>query len=232
MLGHSNVERLLGVTYRRALYLLADLKDTKEERLKNTVTALATLREVVTSVRSESTATEIAREIAPALFDEAIERQLTEPLAPMLAGATAALAFLAGLRDSTFLEESISGHLAGAYSDPGDNVAALNGVAVISPELIWRVPELLRAIDALVAGFDEERFVEQLPHLRLAFGALNPNETDEVARLVAARHDADAALQAPVTYGVSEEELAANLALGEKVRVSLRADGLGDWTTP
>jgi hypothetical protein len=136
------------------------------------------------------------------------------------------------VRDADFLVERVRGHLGGAYADAADNVAALNGMVAIAPELLWRVPELLAAIDTLIAGLGDERFVAQLPHLRLAFSALNPRETDEVATRIAARHGADGkALQAPVVYGIGEEELRANLGLSEKVRASLAADGLEDWAT-
>jgi hypothetical protein len=95
-------------------------------------------------------------------------------------------------------------------------------MVAIAPELLWRVPELLGAIDELIAGLGDERFVAQLPHLRLAFSALNPRETDEVVARIAHRHGAGGeALQAPVVYGIGEEELRANLGLSEKVRASL-----------
>ena len=221
MVGGAEVERLMGVAYRRALFLLGCLKDTKAERLKETLAGLATLREVATSAGSETPS------VDPSLFDEAVEHRLDDDLAPALAGAIAALAYLAGLRDAAFLVERVVGHLAGAYANPGDNVAVLNGVAAISPELLWRSPELLAAIDALIAGMDEARFIEQLPHLRLAFAALNPHETDQAATQIAARNGADAgALLAPVTYGVSQEELLANLALSEKIKASLAEDGI------
>lgn len=224
MVGSGEVERLIGVAYRRALFLLGDLKDTKQERLREVLSGLATLREVVNSARQETVS------LDPQLFSEAVERRLNDALAPALAGAVAALAFLSGVRDASLLVECVRGHLCGAYADAADNVAALNGMVAIAPELLWRVPELLAAIDGLMAGLNDERFVAQLPHLRLAFSALNPRETDEVAARIATRHGAGGeALQAPVVYGIGEEELRANLALSEKVRASLAADGLEDW---
>jgi hypothetical protein len=224
MVGSGEVERLMGVAYRRALYLLGDLKNTREERLKDVLSGLATLREVVNSARQETGA------IDADLFNEAVVQRLGDALAPALAGAIAALTFLAGVRDAAFLVERVRGHLDGAYPDAADNVAALNGMVAIAPELLWRVPELLAVIDGLIGGLDDERFIAQLPHLRLAFSALNPRETDEVAARIAARHGAGGeTLQPPVVYGIGEEELRFNLALSERVRASLAADGLQDW---
>jgi hypothetical protein len=226
MVGSSEIERLIGVAYRRALYLLGDLRYTKEQRLRDVLSGLATLREVVSSARQETAS------VDPQLFSETIEQRLSDTLPPALGGAVAALAYLVGVRDASFLVDRVRGHLGGAYTDAADNVAALNGMVAIAPELLWRVTELLTAIDGLIASLDDERFVAQLPHLRLAFSALNPRETDEIAVRIAARHGAAAdALQPPVTYGISEEELTANLALSEKVRASLAADGLEDWAT-
>jgi hypothetical protein len=226
MVGSGEVERLIGIAYRRALYLLGDLKDTKEERLKEVLSGLATLRQVVNSARQETAS------VDPQLFIDVIERRLDDALAPALAGAVAALAYLAGVRDGPFLVQHLRGYLGGAYTDAADNVAALNGMVAIAPELLWRVPELLGAIDALIGGLADERFVAQLPHLRLAFSALNPRETDEVAARIAARHGAGGeALQTPVVYGIGEEELRTNLGLSEKVRASLASDGLQDWAT-
>ena len=225
MVGSGEAERLIGVAYRRALYLLGDLKDTKPERLKEVLSGLATLREVVNSARQETASVDAQ------LFSEAVERRLSDALAPVLAGAVAALAYLAGVRDAGFLVERVRGHLGGAYADAADNVEVLNGMVAIAPELLWRVPQLLGAIDALIAGLADERFVAQLPHLRLAFSALNPRETDEVAARIATRHGAGAEVLQAVVYGIGEEELRANLGLSEKVRASLVADGLEDWAT-
>lgn len=225
MVGSGAVERLMGVAYRRALHLFGDLRDTKEERLKEVLSGLATLREVVNSAHQQTGA------IDAQLFSEAVERRFGDALAPMLAGAVAALAYLCGVRGVGFLVARVRGHLGGAYPDAADNVAALNGMVAIAPELLWRVPELLGVIDDLIAGLGDESFVAQLPHLRLAFSALNPRETDEVAARIATRRGAGTeALQLSVVYGIGEAELRANLALSEKVSASLAGDGLKDWT--
>jgi hypothetical protein len=226
MVGSRDAERLIGIAYRRALHLLENLKDTKEERYRDVLSGLATLREVINSAKGE------VASIDPDLFHEAVERRLNDALAPALAGAIAALAHLSGSRGTDILVDCVRGHMEGAYLSPADNVAALNGMLTIAPELVWRVPELLTAIDGFISKVDEERFTEQLPHLRLAFSKLNPRETDEIAVRLAARHEADAVtLRSPVTYGISENELQANLMLSEKVRASLAADGLADWPT-
>jgi hypothetical protein len=226
MVGDARVERLVGTAYRRSLYLLEGVKDTKEERLRDVLGGLATLREVVGSASGETPA------VDGFLFAQNVERRVAEEMPPVLSGAMAALAYLAGLREAEFLTDRLHGHLTGAYVDPADNIAALNGMVAIAPELVWRVPGLLPAIDSIVAGLEDDRFIALLPHLRLAFAALNPRETDDVAARLAEQHGADAAaLQPPVAYGTCEAELQANLALSQAIRASLEADGLGHWLT-
>ena len=63
--------------------------------------------------------------------------------------------------------------------------------------VLWQVPEAIQSIHQVLRDWDEEHFVRQLPHLRLAFAGLTPRECDQVAHLVAA--EGGAAELAPVT---------------------------------
>ena len=154
----ADVEALLGAAFRRALYLLDNISDTRVERLPQVLEGLATLREVATSAASETTA------IDAGLMNEAVARLTDQPMAPLLAGAIAALAYLAGQRDGAFLVMRVNGGLAGAYLDPADKIAALNGMIAMTRELLRRVPELLDAIDDTISGLDEASFLTGLPH--------------------------------------------------------------------
>ena len=97
----------------------------------------------------------------------------------------------------------------------------------MSRELLWRVPALVEAVDEILALLETDRFTEMLPHLRLAFAALDPRETDRLARAVADQHGVEAgAVAGVVRYDVGAEEVAANLALSERLVEQLRSDGL------
>ncbi|MEQ1695266.1 MAG: DUF5682 family protein [Hyphomicrobiaceae bacterium] len=222
--GAPQVEALIAGAFRRSLYLLDDIATANAERLPQILSALADLREVVQSARDETPAIDAAR------FDEVIERLTGVAMAPVLSGAVAALAYLAGTRDGTFLADRVRGGLNGAYLQPADKIAALNGVIAMARELLWRVPGLIEEIDDSVAGLDDSRFLECLPDLRLGFSALNPREIDEVACRVATRRGAAPdRLTVDVVYDISEDAVAANLALSLALRDQLTADGLSAW---
>ena len=52
-------------------------------------------------------------------------------------------------------------------------------------EAFWQMDELLKRIDALFQRWEDKRFNNALPHLRLAFSGLAPREVDSVAARVA-----------------------------------------------
>ena len=224
LLGAEAVERLIGVAYRRAILLLEHLPETREERLDSVVKALSVLREVVSSAAGET------REVDADLLGDVIRRLTGRDMAPRLSGAVAALAFLMGVSDGDSLIACVRGHLRGGFQNPADSVAALGGMLAVSPEAVWRVDGLLPEMDKTVTAIGDERFIELLPHLRLAFTGLNPKETDRVAATIAALHSQKPeALVSAVSYDIGEAEVAANLRLGQALAASFRADGLGSW---
>ena len=213
------IERLIAAAWRRALFLLPGLANAGEERIAATLDALVVLREVVALARGELSA------IDTTLFDEAVAALLAADLKPALAGAVAALAVLAGRMDEDELGPRLSGELAAAYADPAERVGWLRGVIAVSRELLWRAPGLIEAADAVLAGVDEDGFVALLPHLRLAFAALDPRDIDRLAHEVGARHGVGASALLP-TLDITPHELEANLAADRQVRALLAADGL------
>jgi hypothetical protein len=224
LVGAEAVERLIGIAYRRAVMLLERLPYTREERVESVVSSLGVLREVVSSAAGET------REVDAELIADVLRRLTETDMAPRLAGAVAALAFLMGVRDGESLIACVRGHLKGGFQDPADSVAALGGMLAVSPEAVWRVEGLLPEMDKTVSALDDARFVELLPHLRLAFTGLNPKETDRVAEMIAARHgQAPDLIAGAVNYDIGEDEVTANLRLAQALAASFRADGLEAW---
>lgn len=225
LIGRPELEHLVATAYRRALELARDIDQVKENRQEDVLRAMATLRQVVAAAAGE------ASPIDPELFDQRVEASLDATLPPLLAGAMAALAFLSGRLDAAGLAARVAGLAGGARIDPKDNVAAVRGAAAVAPELLSRVPELVRALDAVIAGMDDQQFIAHLPHLRLAFASLNPRETDAVAAIVAERHGiAPSALAARSSLGISEAELLSGLDLERRLAEGLAEDGLAGWT--
>jgi Family of unknown function (DUF5682) len=213
------LERLIVTAWRRALFLLPGLAQAREERIAATLEAMATLREVV----------ELAGDTLPSvdveLFDEAVERLLDAPLDAALAGAVAALSLLAGRIDEASFAGRLGGELRGAHADPARRIAWLRGVIAISRELLWRVPALVGATDAVLAGLDDDGFVELLPHLRLAFARLDPREIDRLAQAVGERHRVETQALVAV-HDVAARELDDNLRADRAVAAMLATDGL------
>lgn len=210
---------LIATAWRRVIYLLPDLVNAGEERIAATLEAMAVMHEVV------GLAGDAVPMIETALFDEAIGHLLDAPLDPALAGAVAALALLGGRLDDVGFADRLTGELKGAYTDAARRIAWLRGVIAISRELLWRVPQLVDAADQVLEQADDADFLALLPHLRMAFSALDPREIDRLAQLVARRHDGNVA-DLVARHDLSAAELDANLRANGLVRDMLVAEGL------
>lgn len=215
----SPLDHLIGAAWRRMLILLSELADHGEEQVREAVGALADLRGMIELARASEAPIEIA------LFDEALARLQAQPLAPMLAGAVTAFALIDGRSDAAALGERLRGELASGYVDPGERLAFLGGVIAIARELLWAVPEILEALDSIVARADEATFHALLPHLRLALMPLDPREVDRLAEEVAVRVGARPE-QLAVRLDISETELADNFELDRLLGDVLVRDGI------
>ena len=225
--GAQTVERLIGVAYARALYLLPDLRSAREDDLTPYLYALASLREVVTTAGGET------RSVDEALYREAIADLLAGEVPPAIGGALAALAYLSGLIDGEELIRRFGGDLGGAYAEPEDRIAFLRGLVAISREVLWRVPGLAARADAVLEALDEDDFIAMLPHLRLAFAALDPRETDRLAQTLAEHLQvAQTEVTGAVRYDASAEEIQRNLQLSQSLVQQLAADGLDGFLPP
>lgn len=213
------LDHLIVAAWRRVLILLPELADCGEEQIRDAVSALADLRGLIGLARSSETEIEIA------LFDEALARLQTQPLAPMLAGAVTAFALIDGQDDPGALGERLRGELVSGYVDAGERLAFLGGVIAIARELLWTVPEIIAALNDIVAGLDDAAFHALLPHLRLALMPLDPREVDRLAEEVATRIGARPE-QLAVRVEISEAELALNLRLDRELAGVLARDGV------
>ena len=224
VVDRPEVEQLIGAAYRRALALAEDLQDVREDRQPAVLKALVTLRQVVVSASRETQA------IDPDLLDHLVDRALGEPLPPLLAGAMIALGHQCGRIDTGEVVRRMQGHLSSTTRGAADCVAALRGLVAVSPELMTRLPELVHGVDDVVRRLPDAQFIEELPHLRLAFAVLNPRETDALAAVIAERYGAAGAeLQARRPIGFSEAHVHAGLAIDKTLVEMLAADGLQTW---
>lgn len=213
------LDHLIAAAWHRVLILMPELADCGEEQIRDAVRVLADLRGLIELARSSEAKIEIT------LFDEALARLQTQPLAPMLAGAVTAFALIDGQGDPGALGERLRGELASGYVDAGERLAFLGGVIAIARELLWMVPEIIAALNDIVVGLDDAAFHALLPHLRLALMPLDPREVDRLAEEVAACIGASPE-QLAVRVEILEAELALNLGLDRELADLLARDGV------
>jgi hypothetical protein len=217
------IPRLIGAAYARAGYHLHHLADTPAEAAPETVNALITVRDLL---HSEAGA---GGRLDPALYWEPLSRAPVQAQCPpLLAGAAAGLLHGGGRLPEPELLQLLAGRLHAATGEAGRQIDFLTGLLRTCRELAWRQPALAAAVDALLAGWTNDEFVERLPHLRLAFADLTPRETDQVAALAARLHGVQAP---PPTLQPAGDEatLLGAVRLDALVRKSLLEDGLEGW---
>ena len=147
--------------------------------------------------------------------------------APAVAGALLALGFTDGEVPDDVLVTRVRGALT-AGADPGTAVRFLGGVMRAAPDLILHTPEMFDAVDDALRALQGDAFLAVLPDLRRAFTWLRPTETHRLAKRVAERTGARVD-QVDVRVALSEEDLAAGLALDQELAAVLEHDGLAHW---
>ncbi len=218
----TDIPDMLRATYERAIYLGLGLGAGGEgESERRIMEALIRLRELLGCAAGSGLDAE--------LYWALIERLAGQSDAPSVRGASVGLLYSAGRVGAAELAAFLSGQFTGA-SEPPRAVAFLRGLLRAAREAAWQQPEMLQALDAMLAGWDEATFIGVLPELRMAFADLTPRETDRVGEAVASLHGA-AHLGNLVNYDVGESQLKAHLALSHTLLAVLEADGLRGWST-
>jgi hypothetical protein len=224
--GDSRLEALLDRIWPAALFLLSDLELADESTEPDMVRCLISLRElgrILGTSCGERTGPDMG------LMHERLSRFTARPdVAPGICGAAAAILFIDGCWGEERLVNLLSARF-GIGTEPGVSVRCLTGLMSAAPELLLRIPRLLSALDAIIAGWDEATFVSHLPDLRLAFTHLKPRETgllaDRVARLTGLKTDD---LVQP-NYEATEQDLFRGTRLQVELVESLKRDGLPEW---
>ena len=76
------------------------------------------------------------------------------------------------------LVQNLCGHLLGSRADGADGPNFLRGLMKTARNVLWQVPGILNAVNEVLCGWDDDRFVKLLPLLRLALADLTPRESD------------------------------------------------------
>ncbi|QBF33428.1 DUF5682 family protein [Thalassococcus sp. S3] len=208
----------------RLIYLMADLTQTPEESLPSRIKAL----HIVAGVLRGPQADRFDRD----RFDRAVEELLEdEACPPLLAGALMGLLVQAGLREDTALATLLRGTLGGVGLDPAEAAAALNGLLMTAPMLLWQSRTVLQGAEDALAALDDDAFLAVLPALRRSLTQLNPHETDRLAEELVdlLGLDGGSLRQGPSRF--TEADLARALRIDRAIAAILKANGASDAPT-
>lgn len=208
----------------RLVYLMDDLSETPEEALPARIKAL----HIVAGVLRGPQADRFDR----ARFEQAAASVLdATDCPPLLAGALMGLLVQAGLRDEGRLAALLRGSLAGIGTTAEDGAAALNGLLMTAPMLLWQSREVLQAAEDALASLDDDAFLAMLPALRLSLTRLNPHETDRLASELVALLGLDGGALRGGASRFSEADLARGLRIDRDIGAVLSANGGQDAQT-
>src|SRR5262249_28934249 len=174
----TGLNDVAGAAYDRACYLIPRLATTADNEEAQTLDALNTLFQAVQTLGDSSERQDLRRHSLHALA------QTTGGNATFR-GAACGILFGAGQLSVTELVAHLEGHLQSLSGQGREGPRFLRGLLCSARDVLWQAPEAIRAIHQVLREWDEESFVRQLPHLRLAFADLTPRECDQVARLAA-----------------------------------------------
>ncbi len=221
--------------YQKATSLIDSLAAVPDDQLDASLDGLLSIREWLASQSLEDDETEEDKaseseplSLDPNLFFDALERLLREtgkPPRSEIVGAAAGLLHASGRIDEQRVCDVVRHYLDAAVEDVSQACGVVRGLMMTAREAFWRMESLLRGIDELFQSWEEARFNNALPHMRLAFSQLSPKEVDSVAERVAKLHHVDE-IGSLVNPDVSEEEMQMAVHIAELMNRSLQEDGL------
>ncbi len=221
----GDLAAVLQDAFARALYLGRDPEGSASDPAQ-TVEALVGLRDLL--------AAEAGAGLDAGLFWQVVSDHVIHPTSALLRGAATGLLWSSGRLDDHALAVAAGGHLGGAVP-PTEAVGFVSGLVTTAREAAWQSPALVTALDDTVRAWDDDTFVEHLPHLRLAFASMTPRETDRLAGHVAVLHGLTpgAGLELTATLPTAADDDVRRLT-GASALVAdlLRADGLAAWLPP
>ena len=212
---------IVRAAYLRLVYLCDDLPTTPVDAAGERVEALRLMEELL----GEDEAGMFDRQ----LFDEAIDRAAEAGPPPEILGAILAICVHAGRRGPDDLQAALEGQFGGAVVNEEDRIATLRGMLHAAPQLLWHGKGVLEVIDRFLGAIEEDEFFQLLPHLRLAFTALNPREVDRVADRLAAMHGGSASAFTAVHHSLTQADVERGAAIEREVTASIAEDGLEGW---
>ena len=220
----GGIIELADSAYLRACYLLPGLAGTSESAEAEILAALNGLQQAALSLGDDAN--------RRTLRHERLKELITATSCPaVLRGAGAGLLLGDGAMAPEDLVLQFRGHLLSSGEVGHAGAAYLRGLLHTARSVLWLVPEVLDNLHQVFRDWEEDRFVDALPELRLAFADLTPRECDQVARCVvgiAGQPEAGRSLTIGELEGFNEQDLMRAVAVNRQVLELLKQDGLED----
>lgn len=222
----ESVEELKQTSYRRACRLLYEVGTVKEGELLEWLIAIQDLNETLAGASAAADDTEwpLDKDLYFNALKDIVDN-LDRQVESAVVGAAYGVLFRNGLIDEETFILRVCGYLSGASSDPKKSAGIIRGLLHTASEVVWQVETVLKEVDSMFNGWDEETFLALLPDLRLAFTHLTPSEVAKVAEKVASLHDGKS-FGSIVNTDLTEQDLLYGLKLDNAVKGLLRLDGL------
>ena len=220
----TSLPQTIVTLFQRCCRLLADVANCPDEQVDATLRAIQSIRELTAEAREEAD-----DDVDTSLFHTALHSHLAlnlEEVQPAVVGASIGVLFAEGQITKEKLLSLFRGFLIGS-SDVTRCASVVRGLLATSRETLWHIEDVLATLDATLASWQEDEFLQALPDLRLAFTDLTPNEVSRVAEHVATYHGTQD-LGDLVMTDVEETEVQIALRLNQIVHQSLQEDGVND----
>ncbi len=212
----TELDAMALAAYRRACFLIPELSVTPAGEEEIVVDALCTLSQAILSLGDSEEHRELRWERLGQLAANPDGN-------PVVRGATVGILYGEGKFEAAELLKLLYGALHG--NDETGGPAFLYGLLKTARSVLWQLPECVEMLHELLRDWDEDRFVKQLPPLRLALSSLTPRECDRLAKIVADRFGLTS-LTAQRFDGFSEQDLLLAARLNLAVKEILQQDGL------
>ncbi|MHB1001339.1 MAG: DUF5682 family protein [Armatimonadota bacterium] len=217
----QGVAELAQTAFRRACYLVPGLAATPEAEESSTLDALNALSAVPLQLDSQE-------EFKELLWDRLGQLLALTTGNSAIRGSVSGILYSDGRITAGELVEYLRGHLLSSGKDNAAGISFLRGLLFAARSTLWQVTEVIEIITEVLAGWDEDTFVGQLPNLRLAFANLTPRECDHVAEAVSAHFNAGKIiLNTHTEYSASD--MMHSVDLNRLVLQALEQDKLKDW---
>lgn len=203
--------------YRGACFLIPELCTSPESDEDSVIEALCTLSQGIMAIGE----TESHRELRITQLKSLSE--VTDGN-PTVAGAVIGILY----GDGEFSPEELIVHTRGrlkSASDESKGSDFLRGLLRTARSILWQLPECVEMIHEMLRDWQEERFLAELPQLRLAFSSLTPRECDRLAKLIAEQTGLKT-FTIPRFTDFTPEEMIQAAEINRRVKQSLLDDGI------